>query len=265
MKKILTLISLIVIAIVAAGCNNADDQTVKIGVVGENTEIWEFVRDKVKEDDINLEIVSFDDYNQPNIALDEGDIDLNAFQHKLYLENFNDEHGTSIVEIADTIIEPLGIYSNDLKSVDEVKEGDKVSIPNDVTNGGRALLLLQSAGLIKVDEAAGSFPTIDDITENQFNLEIIELDAAQTSRSLNDVAIAIVNADLAVDAGFVPNEDAIFLEPIDDNSAPYVNIIAAKEGDDREIFQKIIDAYQSDDTIEVIDDVSKHTQIPAWK
>lgn len=262
-KKIIFGIVSILSVIVLTACGN-DEDTIRLGVIGEDNEVWEFVAEKLKDEDINLEIVSFSEYSQPNRALADGDIDLNSFQHRIFLENFNEEFDTDIVPIADTNIAPLGIYSEKINNVSDIKEGDQISIPNDVTNGGRALILLQSAGLIEVNSDAGITPTIDDITDNPLDLDIVELDASQTARSLGDVTAAIINSGIAVDAGFSPNDDSIFLEPVNDDSEPYVNIIAANADDDREVFDKIIEAYQSEDTLEVIDESSKGSLIPVW-
>lgn len=211
----------------------------KLGVIGADTDVWDDVKDRLKDEGINLEYVQFSDYNQPNAALADGSIDLNSFQHQFFLDNYNKEFGTDLVSIGNTVNAPLGIYSDKVTDVNDLAEGAKVAIPNDVTNGGRALLLLQSAGLIKVDEAAGQTPTVADITENRLNLEISELDAAQTARALSDVDVSVINSGMAVDAGFVPTEDAIFLEPVDETARPYVNIIAArKEDEDNEVYQK---------------------------
>ncbi|WP_347299794.1 MetQ/NlpA family ABC transporter substrate-binding protein [Dolosigranulum savutiense] len=270
--KLLTLLGLF--ALILAACTTtgdngttdkaADSGPIKIGVVGEDNDVWEHVQDKLAQDGITIEIVTFSDYNQPNKALAEKEIDLNSFQHKIYLDNYNEEHGTDIVPLADTFIAPLGIYSEKITDISEIKDGDKVSIPNDVTNGGRALLLLQTAGLIEVDPAAGHTPTLDDITDNPHNLEITELDASQTARSLSDVTIALINSGMAVDAGYIPTEDAIFLEPVDESSDPYVNIIAANNGDNRDVFQKIIDAFQTDDVVELNEEISKGSSIAVW-
>ncbi|WP_347297865.1 MetQ/NlpA family ABC transporter substrate-binding protein [Dolosigranulum savutiense] len=269
--KLLTLLGLF--ALILAACTSGDggsadgsedSEPIKIGVVGEDNDVWEHVQDKLAQDGITIEIVTFSDYNQPNKALAEKEIDLNSFQHKIYLDNYNEEHGTDIVPLADTFIAPLGIYSEKITDISEIKDGDKVSIPNDVTNGGRALLLLQTAGLIEVDPAAGHTPTLDDITDNPHNLEITELDASQTARSLSDVTIALINSGMAVDAGYIPTEDAIFLEPVDESSDPYVNIIAANNGDNRDVFQKIIDAFQTDDVVELNEEISKGSSIAVW-
>ncbi|GAA0361056.1 MetQ/NlpA family ABC transporter substrate-binding protein [Alkalibacterium iburiense] len=253
---------------VLAACGDStagESEPITIGVVGAENDVWDFVIDKLAEEGIEAELVQFADYNQPNNALAEGEIDLNSFQHKLFLESFNEDNGTDLVPIGETVIAPLGIYSDSLESIDELEENASVAIPNDVTNGGRALLLLQSAGLISVDPEAGVTPTIHDITDNPLNLSIEELDAAQTARALQDVSVSVINSGMAVDYGFVPTEDAIVLEEVSDDSDPYINIIAAREEDkDNEVYQKIVEAYQSEDTIEVIAETSKGSSIPAW-
>ncbi|MFL2133239.1 MetQ/NlpA family ABC transporter substrate-binding protein [Desemzia sp. FAM 24101] len=268
-KKLLSSIVLGFGALVLAACGNTaagdEDQTVTLGVIGEDQDVWDFVADKLEEDGITLELVKFTDYAQPNNALDEGEVDLNSFQHQIFLDSYNEDSGTDLTAIGNTVIAPLGIYSQNLTSIEEIKDGDVVAIPNDITNGGRALLLLQTAGLITVDPAAETTPTVNDITDNPLNLEIQELDAAQTARSLPDVAVSIINSGMAVDAGFVPVEDAIFLEPVDDNSEPYINIIVARAEDtENELYQKVVEAYQAEDTKEVIAESSKGSSVPAW-
>lgn len=277
MKKFVGyIVAVAVVLLVVTGCGSGNkeatsesksgkEMTVKLGVVGSDTDVWDNVQKRLKDEGINLEYVKFTDYSQPNVALDSGDIDLNSFQHQIFLDNFNQEHGTDLVSIGNTVNAPLGIYSEKIKDVKELKDGDTISIPNDVTNGGRALLLLQTAGLIKVDSAKKQAPTVSDITENKLNLKIEELDAAQTPRSLQDVVAAIINSGVAVDAGYHPTKDAIFLEPVDETSKPYVNIIVArKEDEDNETYQKIVDAYQTEDTKKVIEETSKGSSIPAW-
>lgn len=266
-KKWILSIGLLVIGavLVACGADAEKDETVRIGVVGEDNEVWDFVIDKLADDGISAELVKFTDYTQPNKALAEGEIELNSFQHKLFLESFNEDNGTDLVQIAETYIAPLGIYSDKITSVDEIEENDTIAIPNDVTNGGRALLLLQTAGLITVDSDAGVTPTVNDVTDNPLNLKIEELDASQTARALQDVKASIINSGMAVDYGFVPTEDSIFLEPVNDDSDPYINIIVARTEDaDNEVYQKIIEAFQADDTIEIIEETSKGSSIPVW-
>ncbi|MGI6155882.1 MAG: MetQ/NlpA family ABC transporter substrate-binding protein [Enterococcus lemanii] len=278
MKKILSFgLSAIALLVLATGCNSKTGEstakdsttkervTVKLGLIGADTDVWDDVQARLKDEGIDLEYVKFTEYSQPNTALANGDIDLNSFQHQYFLDNFNAEHGTEIVSIGNTVNAPLGIYSDKIKDVKELKEGDQVAIPNDVTNGGRALLLLQTAGLIKVNPDKAQAPTVSDITENKLNLEIVELEASQTARALQDVAASVINSGMAVDAGFVPTTDAIYLEPVDDTSRPYVNIIAARKEDaDNEVYQKVVAAYQTDETIKVIEATSKGSSIPAW-
>lgn len=240
--------------------------TVKLGVVGSNNEVWEAVAKRLKKEKIDLQIIEFTDYTQPNAALAEKEIDLNSFQHQIFLDNYNKEHQTSLVSIGNTVSAPLGIYSSKLKQIDELKKGDEVAIPNDPTNGGRALLLLQTANLIKVDPFKQQMPTVNDITGNKLQLKITELDAAQTARALQDVAVSIINSGMAVDAGFSPEEDAIFLEPVNETSRPYVNIIVARQADkENNLYQKIVAAYQQDATKKVIEATSKGSNLPAWE
>lgn len=272
MKKLLKAIVVGAALLFITGCSNSNagtkekEVTVKLGVIGADTDVWDDVKDRLKDEGINLEYVQFSDYNQPNAALADDSIDINSFQHQFFLDNYNKEFGTDLVSIGNTVNAPLGIYSDKVKDIKELKEGATVAIPNDVTNGGRALLLLQSAGLIKVDEAAGQTPTVSDITENNQKLKISELDAAQTARALSDVDISVINSGMAVDAGFVPTEDAIFLEPVDETARPYVNIIAArKEDQDNEVYQKVVAAYQTDETKKVIEETSKGSSVPAWE
>lgn len=243
----------------------SDNETIRLGVYGEDVEEWEFVAEKVKDEGIDLELVSFTDYSQPNRALADGDVDLNAFQTLIFLENFNEEFGTDLVPIADTYIAPLGIYSDQIEDVSELQEGDQVAIQNDVTNQGRSLILLQTAGLIEVDPDAGITPTLSDITDNPLNLEFVELDASQTARALADTTVSLINNDTAVDAGLSPLNDPIFSEPVDENTEPYVNLIAVRNGEDREAIDKIVDAYQSEDTLEVIKEKSDGSSIIVWE
>lgn len=268
-KKYILTIALLCGLTVLASCSASaqETQTITLGVVGESQDVWDFVVEKLKkEQNITLKLVKFTDYAQPNNALAEKEIDLNAFQHQLFLDSYNEDSGTKLVTIGKTVIAPLGIYSDKLSSVDEIKENDLIAIPNDVTNGGRALLLLQTAGLITVDPNAGVTPTIHDITSNPMNLVIKELDAAQTARALQDVAVSVINSGMAVDAGFVPKKDSIFLEPVDDKSEPYINIIVANPDEaDNELYQLVIDAYQSEDTKKVIEESSKGSSVPAWE
>ena len=246
-----------------------DAKEIKIGVCGEKNEVLEDIAKRFEKDTgKKIKIVSFSDYNQPNEALKAGDIDINAFQHKKFLEDYNKSHKTDIVSVGDTLLAPMGIYSDKIKDVKEIKEKDKIAIPNDPTNGARALFLLQSAGLIEVDGKEGDAITVDDIKENPKKLEIIELDASQTARNLTEVAASVINSGVAVDAGFVPTEDSIYLEDKDDPAkAIYVNIIAAKKEDENsKILENFVkNYYQTDETKKLVEKETKGSEIPAWK
>lgn len=271
MKKVFKLgIILLAVAGIAAGCSKADSKgedvkKVKLGVVGEDTDVWDDVKSRLEKEGIEIEYVKFTDYNTPNTALADGSIDLNSFQTQIFLDNFNAETKSDLVSIGNTVNAPLGIYSDKIKSVDEVEDGAEVTIANDVTNGGRALNLLQTAGLIKLAPDKGQTPTVSDITENKKNLDIKEIDASQTPRTLQDVTLAVINNGVAVDAGLNPGEDPIFKEPLDDSSKPYVNIIVSRKEDaDNETYQKVVDAYQTDETKKVIEEKFKGSIIPSW-
>lgn len=242
--------------------------TIKIGVVGEKNEVWEEVIKRYEEGTgKKAELVKFSDYTQPNEALVSGDIDVNSFQHYKFLEEYNDAQGEEkLVAIADTMLAPLGYYSNQIKSLDELEDGDKVAIPNDPSNGPRALFLLQAAGLIKVNGNPGQAITLDDITENPKNLEFIEMDAAQTARALDDVKVAAVNDNYALDSGLSPNEDAIFLEdPENPDAKIYVNVIAARAEDkDNEAYKELVKYYQTDETKKDYDTYTNGAWIASW-
>lgn len=281
MKNITKIALGLALAIGLTGCGGNDNtdqgsapaeaegpQTIRVGLVGEKQEVWEEIKKRYEADSENeLDLVIFSDYIQPNEALVSGDVDINAFQHKKYLEEYNNEHDTDLVSIGNTMLAPLGIYSNKIEDVKDVEDGDRVAIPNDPTNGSRALFLLQNAGLIEVNGEAGDSITVDDITENSLNLEIIELDAAETPRSLDDVKIAVVNDNYALDAGFKPNEEAIFLEdPESEESDQYINIIAVnKEREDDPVLKDLVENYyQTDETKADYDEYTFGSWIPAW-
>lgn len=266
-------LSLVVASLfILAGCGNgegsADNEentTVQLGVVGADTDVWDDVQERLADDGIDLEYVEFTEYSQPNRALESGDIDLNSFQHQDFLDNYNEERGTDLVSIGNTVNAPLGIYSEQITDLNELEDGAEIAIPDDVTNGGRALKLLQTVDLITIDEEVQN-PTTSDIIENPQDLEITELEASQTARAMEDVDASVINSGMAVDSGLLPDEDAIYLEPVDDTSRPYVNIIAArKEDEDNEVYQQVVDAYQTERTAEVIEETSNGADIPAWE
>lgn len=266
LAAIITPVSLGISALAPVTSAQASEK-VKLGLVGDDTRVWDNVKERLAKDGIELEYVKFTEYSQPNAALADGSIDLNAFQHQIFLDSYLQEHkDQELVSIGNTVNAPLGVYSKKIKDIKDLKEGDTVAIPSDPTNGGRALRLLQTAGLIKVDEAKGYKPTVSDIKENKLNLKIQELDASQTARALDDVTASIINSGVAVDAGYTPSKDAIYLEPVDKSSKPYVNIIVARKKDaENATYKKIVEAYQTEDTKKVIEEVSKGSLLPAWE
>ena len=264
--KLITLTILSLFLLVGCGNKSENDQVVKLGVVGDDQRLWEKAAELAKKDGITIELVPFSDYNTPNDALVNGDVDLNAFQHKAFLDEYNHSKGTNLVPIGRTFISPIGAYSNTLKDLRDVPENGKVSIPNDTTNGGRALFLLEAAGLIELKDDVGISPTLSDVSANPKNIEINELDAAQVARTLPDVDAAVINTNLAIDAGLSPKDDAIFMEPLNENSAPYINYVVAREEDkDNELYNKVAAYYRTPEVKELNDKLYEETQKMAWE
>ena len=232
-----------------------------------NHDVWDDVIARLKEKEgIEVELVEFTDYVQPNQALENGNVDLNAFQTIIYLERFNKEQGTHIKPIGYTVIAPMGVYSKKIKNVSELKDGDTIAIPEDTSNNSRALRLLHAAGVIKLKDPNNTLATKDDIVENPKNIQIKELPAGQTARALDDVAASLINNGFAVEAGFQPTKDSIFIEQITDSSQPYYNVIAVKEGNENnEVYKKIVEYYQSPETAKKIEEVSKGANVPVWE
>lgn len=245
----------------SAGLAFAED--IKVGVsVGEHAEIMEKVVPIAKEKGLNIEVVEFTDYVVPNQALNDGDLNANSFQHQPYLDQQIADRGFELVTVAKTITTPMGIYAEKLKSLDDLPEGAKVAIPNDPTNGGRALLLLQAKGLVTLKDGTGLSPTPLDITENPKKLEFLELEAAQLPRSLPDADIAIINTNYALEAGLNPQEDAIAIEDAD---SPYANVIVVRKADENAPWvAQLVEAYHSPEVKSFIQEEYKGAVIPAW-
>ena len=234
-----------------AGCTQSktDPGTIVVGAsVTPHAEILEQVRDLLKEKGFELEIVEFTDYIMPNTTLEDGDLDANFFQHKPYMDDFNANNGTHLVAVAAIHYEPFGIYPGKTASIEALADGATIAIPNDGTNEARALLLLEAQGLIKLKEDAGMTATKIDIEENPKNLEIMEIEAAQLTRSLADVDLAVINGNYAIQGGLSVGKDAIAAEDKDSLAAEtYANIVAVKEGnEDTEKTKALIEALQSD-------------------
>ncbi len=244
----------------------AEPIVVTVGAVGANNDQWITVNQLLEKDNIEVKIVEFAEYKLPNDALNAKEIDLNAFQHKAYLNKEIADFGYDVSVLCDTIIAPLRLYSDKIKDVSELKEGDKIAVPSDPTNEGRCFKILESAGVLKVDPAAGYMPEIKDITDNPLKLEFVEVEAAQTSSLLPDVAAAFINGAHASDAGLTPS-DAVCTETVEAGSDnPYINIIACRNGEENnETYQKIAAAYQSAETAQAIKDIYKGLYIPAFQ
>ncbi len=236
---------------------------ISVGITpGYSEQVMEYAAKEAAKQGLTVNIKTFSDYVTPDQALAAGDIDLNSFQHGPFLQAFNEKNGTHLVSIGNTYLAPLRVYSNKITSIKDVPDGAKVSIPNDPSNGGRALLLLDHNGLLKLKP--GTDPTkatINDIAENPKKLEIIELEAAQLPRSLDDVTISVINAGYAKSA----NLDSKKALATEDNTSPYVNIIAAREQDkDNPTYQKFVKIFQSDNVRKYINDNFSDGLVPAF-
>ena len=245
----------------SAGMAAAED--IKIGVSpGEHAEILEQVAPIAAAKGLNLDIIEFSDYVVPNTALADGDLQANSFQHVPYLENQIKDRGYDLVVVAKTITTPMGVYSSKLKSLGDLADGATVAIPNDPTNGGRALLVLAEQGLITVNPDAGLVPTPLDITENPKDLEFTELDAAQLPRALQDADAAVINTNYALSAGLSPKTDSIAMEKAD---SPYANVIVVRRGDEGQPWVKtLVEAYHSPEIKQFIETKYEGAVIPAW-
>lgn len=240
-----------------------EKKKIVVGITpGYSEEIMEFVKDEAKKQGLDVELKVFSDYVTPDQALAQKEIDLNSFQHGPFLDAFNKKNGTKLVSIGKTYLAPLKLYSTKIKDIKELKDGDKIAIPNDPSNGGRAILMLSKLGLIKVkDGVKASDLTVNDITDNPKHLQILELEAAQLPRSLDDTAASVINAGYANSAKLDPNL-AIAKE---DNTSPYVNIIAAREEDkDNPTYVKFVKIFETDAVKNYINEKAKGALVPAW-
>ena len=240
-----------------------DKKELKVGIIsGEDEDVWRVVTAEAAKKGLTIEAVVFNDYTQPNEALARGEIDANAFQHLPYLESQVAQHGYKIVPVGYTAVWPIGLYSRKHAKVADLPDGAVVGVPNDPSNEGRALRVLQNEGLIKLKDGTGILATIADIAENPKNLEIKELDAGIVGRSVDDLDAAIVNTDWALKSGLTP-ENRIAQEPVDDN--PYRNFIAVREESKDEPWVKpLVEAYQNDAVKAEFDRVYKGTGISAY-
>ncbi|MGM0773703.1 MAG: MetQ/NlpA family ABC transporter substrate-binding protein [Pseudomonadota bacterium] len=227
-----------------------------------HAEILEFVKPKLAEQDVELDVKVFTDYVQPNVQVDQKRMDANFFQHQPYLDEFNDGKGTNLVSVTGVHVEPFGAYSSKIDSLEELEDGATVAIPNDPTNGGRALLLLQEAGLITLKDDSKITATPRDIADNPKNLEFKELEAATLPRILNQVDLALINTNYALEAGLNPTDDALVIEGAE---SPYVNILVVHEDRaDEEAIRKLADALTSEDVKRFIEENYEGAVVPAF-
>ena len=273
LKKLAVPFAILAFASLAlAGCSSSSSSTakpaetkkeIKLGATaGPHAEVAEAVAKEAQKQGLNVKVVEFTDYITPDKALASGDIDLNSYQHKPFLDNFNKQNGSDLIPIGKTILMRMGVYSDKIKDVKDIKEGGIVAIPNDPTNGGRGLVLLEKAGLIKLKDGVGFKATIADIAENPKNLQFKELEAAQLPRSLADVDAAAITMNYVMSAGLDVQKQGIFLESKDEPLA--VMVLAARNKDkDDPTYKKIADIFRSEAVKQFIADKYKGTIVSA--
>ena len=261
----------------SSSSSSSDDTTLKVGIMtlDDATEpLWDKVKELAEDKGVKIELVEFTDYNQPNEALQNGEIDVNAFQHKYFLRNWNSENNGTLVEVADTLLSPIRLFSGtdsdgDAKYTDvsDIPDKGTISIPNDASNESRALYLLQSAGLIELDVSGDELATIKNISSNPKNLDIKEVDAAQTASTLTSVDAAVINNSYA-QAADVDYDTTLYKEAVDENSNQWINVIAAQKGwkksDKADAIKTLVSVYQTDEVGKIIKEASGGADIPAW-
>ena len=268
MKKIIALVLALTLALTLAACGGSktDDKTIKIGATpAPHAEILEVAKEILAEDGYTLEIVEFDDYIIPNTSLEDGELDANYFQHITYMNGFNDEHGTHLVNAGGIHYEPFGLYAGKCASLAELPDGAQIAVPNDGTNEARALLLLEQEGLITLKEGVGLSATKSDIAENPHNYDIVELEARLLPTTLQDVEMAVINGNYAIDAGLKVS-DAVAVEAADGTAAEaYVNVIAVKEGNETsEKIVALVNALKSDAVKTFMDETYDGAVVPLF-
>ena len=284
-KRIALVLSLVFVLSLLAGCGStaagnasssaaagsaaasSDTVTLKVGACPTpHAEILQQCVEPLKKEGVDLQIVEFTDYVQPNIALEDGDLDANYFQHGPYLDDFNQKNGTHLVSVAQEHFEPMGIYAGKTASLDSIPDGATVAVPNDVTNEARALLLLQANGVFKLKDGAGLDATKLDIADNPHNVQIVEVEAAQIPGKLADVDLGVINANYALQAGLKPSSDALVTEAADSDAAQtYANLIVVKEGNEQnEAVRKLVDVLHSDAVRDYINNTFSGAVVPVF-
>ncbi len=253
-------------ALFLAGCGDqAEDMSkIKVGVMAGAEALVAEVAAKVAKEQygLDVELVTFTDYVTPNAALDDGSVDINAFQHKPYLDQQIADRGYKLSIAGNTFVYPIAGYSKQVTAVDQIEDGSRIAVPNDPTNLGRSLLLLEQQGLISLKEGAGLLATVRDIVENPKNITIVELDAAQLPRSLDDVALSIINTTYASSINLTPQKDGVFVE---DKESPYVNLIVSREENlNAENVQNFVKAYQTDEVYNAASNIFQGGVVKGW-
>ena len=251
--------------LVLVGCGQKEEnKTLKVGAIaGPETELVETAAKVAKEKyGLTVEVVTFSDYVTPNVALNDGSVDVNAFQHKPYLDAQIRDRGFKLVPVGNTFVYPIAGYSKKIKALSELKDGAQIAVPNDPTNLGRSLILLEKQGLLTLKEGAGLEATVLDIASNPRNFKIVELEAAQLPRSLEDVDLAIINNTFAGQIGLTPTENGLFVE---DKESPYVNLIVARENNkDDEKVKEFVQAFQTDEVYKKGTELFKGGLVKGW-
>lgn len=279
MKKLSFILSIILLVGILAACgdknessndkekesesNALSEEKLVIGTTaGPQEQIMEKVVEVAAEEGLEIELKVFSDYILPNTALAEGDLDANSYQHKPFLDQFNEDHDTDLSVVGKTILNPMGVYSEEYDNFDDLPDGAKIGLPNDPTNGSRALYILEKAGYITLKEGKDENDSIMDIEDNPKNLDFIELEAAQIPKQLSELDAAAINTNFAIEAGLVPTEDAIILESTD---SPYVNYLVVRtENIEDPVVEKLVKAYQNDEVKAFIEEEFKGSMIPSW-
>lgn len=261
MKKIQYIIGLLSLLFLLVACTKAEENdVVKVGIRSSEIKTWEYIKEQAAKENIHLELVTFSAQYDPNQALAEGEVDINAFQHVAYLNLFNENNGTDLQAIGTTIMAPIGLYSNKYKRIEEIKDGAKIAVPNDPSNWGRALLLLQEYDLLTVTDNFDGNGGEDRIQDNPKNLTIVPVDGATTPRVMEDTDFAVINNGVAVEAGLLL-KDAIIHE--NETAKPFINVIVAKPEDkDNAKLKKIVEIYQRKETADFVSNISKGNYIP---
>ncbi len=261
MKKIQYIIGLLSLLFLLVACTKAEENdVVKVGIRSSEIKTWEYIKEQATKEHIHLELVTFSAQYDPNQALAEGEVDINAFQHVAYLNLFNKNNGTDLQAIGTTIMAPIGLYSNKYKRIEEIKDGAKIAVPNDPSNWGRALLLLQEYDLLTVTDNFDGNGGKDRIQDNPKNLTIVPVDGATTPRVMEDTDFAVINNGVAVEAGLLL-KDAIIHE--NETAKPFINVIVAKPEDkDNAKLKKIVEIYQRKETADFVSNISKGNYIP---